>query len=334
MNFLYKNAVVGGTFDRFHKGHEKLLEITFSQARNVTVGISTESLYKRKLLSKTIESFEIRRKSVFQYLNAMHFDKQAEIVQIDDIYGTTLEQKEIDAIFITEENSNAASLINEKRKEKGFPELKIITVPFVNDFDGTTISSERIRKGEIDREGYVYESLFRKRSLVLPEKLRAKLRTPHGKIYTDMQQVIARISHSVMVIAVGDIVTYSLAKEGRQADLSIIDFMTRRHALKDDEKSLLEKMTTSAETVQNQAGKIEMEAVQLIKGAFEQFLTNEARQTIKIDGEEDLLTLPAILLAPLQSYVVYGQYDQGAVIVEVTEQKKKEIRDLVEQFSS
>jgi len=51
-----------------------------------------------------------------------------------------------------------------------------------------------------------------------------------------------------------------------------------------------------------------------------------------IDGEEDLLTLPAILLAPLSSLVLYGQWDRGAVMVEVTEEMKNQVKKLLERF--
>ncbi len=51
----------------------------------------------------------------------------------------------------------------------------------------------------------------------------------------------------------------------------------------------------------------------------------ENRQVqILVAGEEDLLTLAAVWLAPLGSLVVYGQPHQGVVTVEVTAQKKRE----------
>ena len=40
---------------------------------------------------------------------------------------------------------------------------------------------------------------------------------------------------------------------------------------------------------------------------------------IVVDGEEDLLALPAIALAPLTSVILYGQPDEGLVIVKVDE---------------
>jgi hypothetical protein len=43
-----------------------------------------------------------------------------------------------------------------------------------------------------------------------------------------------------------------------------------------------------------------------------------------IDGEEDLLALVAVLYAPEKSLVVYGQPNEGMVVVEVTKEKKTE----------
>ena len=53
---------------------------------------------------------------------------------------------------------------------------------------------------------------------------------------------------------------------------------------------------------------------------------------IKVKGEEDLLALPAILLAPLHSIMLYGQMDMGIVMVEVTEEKKKEVMEILKKF--
>ena len=51
-----------------------------------------------------------------------------------------------------------------------------------------------------------------------------------------------------------------------------------------------------------------------------------------VKGEEDLLALPAILFAPLNSVVLYGQIDLGVVMVEVTEEKKKGVEEILKKF--
>jgi uncharacterized protein (UPF0218 family) len=61
-------------------------------------------------------------------------------------------------------------------------------------------------------------------------------------------------------------------------------------------------------------------------------LNSDERVKIIVDGEEDLATLPAILYAPLGSAVVYGQPDEGSVLVDVTPEMKLKIDEFMKQM--
>ena len=52
----------------------------------------------------------------------------------------------------------------------------------------------------------------------------------------------------------------------------------------------------------------------------------EKESLIFVNGEEDLLTYPAVLIAENNSAIIYGQPDQGKVIVKVDEDKKEKLR--------
>ena len=69
---------------------------------------------------------------------------------------------------------------------------------------------------------------------------------------------------------------------------------------------------------------------QLFLGILHNKPTNEV---IRIEGEEDLLTMPAILLSPLGTYIIYGQFEVGMVVVEVTEEIKDMIKRFIIQFT-
>ncbi len=333
MNSFFKHAVIGGTFDHFHIGHKKLIDETLTNSETVTIGISTEKLYSGKNLASEIESYQMRHASVCEYIKSKKIEKVVKFIPIDDIFGSTLQERNIDAIFVTEENKYAADTINKKRQEINFPKLNITVVPFVNGNDGKVISSERIRKGEIDRNGFSYVSLFQK-SLELPSQFRAKLREPIGDVTTDINQILAKGGDDSLIIAVGDIVTLSFVEAGHQAAISVFDFKTRRHEINNEQKELLKQLSKSAVTCVNAAGKIESEAVSTIGNVINENVQSSHKQTVMVKGEEDLLTLPVILLAPLGSHVVYGLFDKGAVDVEVTEDKKYEIKSLINQFIS
>jgi uncharacterized protein (UPF0218 family) len=75
----------------------------------------------------------------------------------------------------------------------------------------------------------------------------------------------------------------------------------------------------------NPAGRIEAEAWQVIEEAI-----RVGSSVVLVDGEEDLLTLPAVLSSPDTSIVVYGQPNVGIVAIRVSPEKKKEITRIVE----
>ncbi len=44
----YKKVAVGGTFDRFHNGHRKLLEEAFSHGELVVIGVTSNAFGGKK----------------------------------------------------------------------------------------------------------------------------------------------------------------------------------------------------------------------------------------------------------------------------------------------
>jgi pantetheine-phosphate adenylyltransferase len=71
---------------------------------------------------------------------------------ISDKYGPTLIE-DFDVIIVSPETYNNAVEINDKRIKKGKKPMKIIKIPYALAKDGTIISTSRIIKKEIDKEG-------------------------------------------------------------------------------------------------------------------------------------------------------------------------------------
>src|SRR6266576_1791654 len=149
----FQHAIVGGTFDRFHVGHRKLLTEAFENSEKVTIGIATDALFHNKSFVQLIEDYKDREQSVLQFLSDNSFKDRSEIIPIHGIYGNSLEEKNIDAIFVTESTRGNAQKINEERAKNNLDPLEIVTVSYILGEDDEIISSERIRKGMIDREG-------------------------------------------------------------------------------------------------------------------------------------------------------------------------------------
>lgn len=82
-------------------------------------------------------------------------------------------------------------------------------------------------------------------------------------------------------------------------------------------------------SVKNPPGYIATTLVHAVHQAIERRLRGGKRSIIRVIGEEDLAGVPAILLAPLGTVVLYGQPGEGMVAVDVTEEKKDTIRNIL-----
>jgi len=80
--------------------------------------------------------------------------------------------------------------------------------------------------------------------------------------------------------------------------------------------------------VRNPAGVVTREAWEAIKEAL-----REEEALILVDGEEDLLAIPAVLESPDNALVVYGQPSEGLVVVTASLEKKSEVRKIVNRMT-
>ncbi|MGD6933066.1 MAG: GTP-dependent dephospho-CoA kinase family protein [Candidatus Bathyarchaeia archaeon] len=152
---------------------------------------------------------------------------------------------------------------------------------------------------------------------VTPE-LRVKLKEPFGILVKgSFDQTMAKMreiktQNPPKIISVGDTVTKNLHDYKIPPDLAIIDNQCMR------KKFQPTIYTSKAVNVKNPQGTITQEAVEAIKEA----LKSAENIHIVVDGEEDLLTLVAVLYAPENAVVVYGQPYEGIVLVKVSPEKK------------
>ncbi|RLI23212.1 phosphopantetheine adenylyltransferase [Candidatus Bathyarchaeota archaeon] len=153
MNRRFKVAAVGGTFDEFHKGHRSILKKAFEVGEKVIIGLCTDDFVKKLRKPHIVDPYEIRLKSLKLFLQRNHLLERAEIIPLNDPYGPTINDEKIEVLVVSEETAPTAYRINEIRRRKGLKPLEIIVVNMVLAEDEKTISTTRIRRGEIDHEG-------------------------------------------------------------------------------------------------------------------------------------------------------------------------------------
>jgi len=144
-----KKVIIGGTFDILHNGHKALLERAFALGR-VSIGLVSDAMAKR-IKKRKVADFKERKKELKRFIKK-NFKAEANIFKIKDKFGPTLEES-FDFIVVSPETRQTALKINKKRLELGKKPIKIIKIDFVLTEGKKPISSTKIAKGEIDREG-------------------------------------------------------------------------------------------------------------------------------------------------------------------------------------
>jgi cytidyltransferase-like protein len=150
-----ETVAVGGTFDEFHKGHQALLKKAFEVGNRVFVGVTSDDLVKKGGKPHKVAPYEKRLDDLKSFLRKQTVLDRAEILPLNDPYGITVSSSSLEGLVVSRETEARAYEINEKRRAKGLKPLKIIVVETVLAENNVPISTTRIRRKEIDRDGRV-----------------------------------------------------------------------------------------------------------------------------------------------------------------------------------
>ncbi|NHN60148.1 MULTISPECIES: GTP-dependent dephospho-CoA kinase family protein [Halorussus] len=156
--------------------------------------------------------------------------------------------------------------------------------------------------------------------------MRGELKEPMGPIFTDAERLLAEAGDGPLV-AVGDVVTYHLERAGVVPDVAVVDGLTEREAVDDDVAEGVARLGGEVREVH-----VENPAAAITRGlaaALREAIADPEPTVLVVDGEEDLVTLPAIVAAPLGAAVVYGQPNEGMVLATVTDESKTRVCDLL-----
>lgn len=155
----FRKVGVGGTFDQLHRGHRILLTKAFKIGEHVAIGLTSDELVSKLNKPHITASYEERQQGLKAWLKELGSVERAEFVPLYDTYGSSVSDAEIEALVVSEETQPTAEKINIIRNKKGLPKLKIVTVSMVRSENSGTISTTRIRKGEIDSEGKILKRI-------------------------------------------------------------------------------------------------------------------------------------------------------------------------------
>jgi len=155
----FKKVAVGGTFDQLHRGHKALLNKAFEVGNNVVIGLSSDEFVEKMNKQHVTASYEERFRELECFLDKSGFSRRAKIVPLIDPYGLTISGKGLDALVVSQETMQTGDNINKVRAKAGLPPLTIVRVSMVPAENCIPISTTRIRKGEIDRNGHMIKNV-------------------------------------------------------------------------------------------------------------------------------------------------------------------------------
>ena len=163
----------------------------------------------------------------------------------------------------------------------------------------------------------------------LPDDLRDQLKNPLGTLINDddpnKENIIKKISAESVLITVGDKTTENILQFGLRPQIQIIDGLEKRNQC----------VVPTDDTVntnlscRNPPGEITKESIQVIQKAF----SCESPVRITVDGEEDLLVIPVCIHAPENSIVMYGQPNEGLVIVTITPEIRAKVQKILDTMN-
>ncbi len=163
----------------------------------------------------------------------------------------------------------------------------------------------------------------------LPNNLRNQLKVPLGILLPDNQvnkeNVSQYIGTNSFIITVGDATTEKILKLGITPSLQIIDNFEKRTK----RNTLALDIAARVVSCNNPAGEITNESITAIKNAFK----SKIPVRIIITGEEDLLVIPVCIFAPNNSVVMYGQPNEGLVIVQIDDKIRKKTQLILDSMN-
>ena len=160
----------------------------------------------------------------------------------------------------------------------------------------------------------------------LPENLRDQLKIPLGDLIKEenvnKENILSKIGSESLVITVGDRTTENMINLGIIPEVQIVDGLEKR-----DKRLVPTDDTVNTNlSCKNPPGEITEESTQVIQKAF----SSKSPVRIIINGEEDLLVLPVCILAPENSVVMYGQPNEGLVVVHITPEIRAKVQKILD----
>lgn len=160
----------------------------------------------------------------------------------------------------------------------------------------------------------------------LPAAMRAEMREPLGRL-VDAHTFRQEASSTERLVTVGDYCTSAALDADARPKVAVVDLQVERQ----EAPGIMERpyaREAARISVENPAGHLAPDVWEALQRAY----AADGPVLLHVEGEEDLLALPAIALAPDGYTVAYGLPGEGVVVVAVDEAARDRVEEVLSRM--
>ncbi|KAF8914884.1 hypothetical protein CPB85DRAFT_465632 [Mucidula mucida] len=129
----YPVVALGGTFDHLHAGHKILLSMAlWITSQRIIIGVTDDVLLEKKAYKDELQDIMTRTSQVRKFLSLFRPGLQYDVVPINDVYGPTGWDPNIQALVVSHETLSGARSIATHRESHGLPPLKTFIIDVIS----------------------------------------------------------------------------------------------------------------------------------------------------------------------------------------------------------
>ncbi len=117
-----------------HSGHKILLTMAAWLSRDkLIVGLTDDELLKNKKFKDQLEDLRTRTSKVLEFLSNLKKDLDYQLVPINDVFGPTGTDPNIQALVVSYESKAGSEMIKTERERKNLPPLDTFIIDVVGE---------------------------------------------------------------------------------------------------------------------------------------------------------------------------------------------------------
>ncbi|KAF7440633.1 hypothetical protein PC9H_000979 [Pleurotus ostreatus] len=132
----YPVVALGGTFDHLHAGHKILLSMgAWIASEKLIAGVTDDALLGSKSNKDLLQPLPVRISRILQFLRLFNPHIHYDVVPINDVYGPTGWDPNVQGLVVSKETLGGAAAIAKHREAHSLPALQTFVIDVISSSD-------------------------------------------------------------------------------------------------------------------------------------------------------------------------------------------------------